>query len=254
MANVFIEETVLTDIGDAIRSKTGKTNKMLPSKMPDEIASITTGSANPSLQSKTISPSESVQTVSPDSGYDGLSSVTVNAISSMYVGSSITQKPATTYTPGTSDQTIESGVYLTGDQTIKGDANLIPANIKNGVPIFNVTGNYTPSSGGGGLIMKTGTVTNSVDIVTGLSSIKFLNFYKTSIGATGMISASYNADEGTARHVYCSSYSSYMSTCSTGNATGVVVNGGIFTWPYDSTSNMGMTSNAEYTWFAFGEE
>lgn len=51
-----------------------------------------------------------------------------------------TAKTAQTYTPGTTDQTIASGQYLTGDQTIKGDANLLAANIVSGVTIFGVTG------------------------------------------------------------------------------------------------------------------
>ena len=49
-------------------------------------------------------------------------------------------KGSKTYTPGTTDQKIVGGYYLTGTQTIKGDANLIPANIKKGVSIFGVAG------------------------------------------------------------------------------------------------------------------
>ena len=106
------------------------------------------GSTTPTLQSKSISPSESSQTVTPDSGYDGLSQVTVSAISNTYVGSGITKKAAATYTPTTSDQTIASGQYLNGAQTIKGDSNLTASNIKSGVSIFGVSGSYTASSSG----------------------------------------------------------------------------------------------------------
>lgn len=43
MAKVFIEETTLTAIGDAIRGKTGKTELIDPAKMSTEIASIEAG-------------------------------------------------------------------------------------------------------------------------------------------------------------------------------------------------------------------
>ena len=56
------------------------------------------------------------------------------------VTGTIASKGAQTYTPGTSDQTIANGQYLIGDQTIKGDANLVAGNIKQGVSIFGVTG------------------------------------------------------------------------------------------------------------------
>lgn len=52
----------------------------------------------------------------------------------------LTTQGAQTITPGTSNKTIASGRYLTGTQTIKGDANLVAANIKKGVSIFGVAG------------------------------------------------------------------------------------------------------------------
>lgn len=113
---------------------------------------VTGGASGAVLQSKTVSPSESAQTVKADNGYDGLSQVTVNAVSKTYVGSGVTKKSAATYTPSTSNQTIAASQYLSGAQTIKGDANLVAGNIKSGVSIFGVTGTYAGggSSGGSG--------------------------------------------------------------------------------------------------------
>lgn len=113
---------------------------------------VTGGASGAVLQSKTVSPSESAQKIKADNGYDGLSQVTVNAVSRTYVGSGVTKKSAATYTPGTSDQNIASGQYLNGTKTIKGDNNLTAGNIRNGVKIFNVTGTYAGggSSGGSG--------------------------------------------------------------------------------------------------------
>lgn len=56
------------------------------------------------------------------------------------VTGTIASKGAQTYTPGTSNQTIANGQYLLGDQTIKGDANLVAENIKQGVSIFGIMG------------------------------------------------------------------------------------------------------------------
>ena len=133
--------------------------------------------ANPVLQTKSVSPATSEQTITPDSGYDGLSSVIVEAMpsgalstptvsssglvtaqvgTSGYISSGtkktlqLTTKGAATITPGTSDQTIASGTYLTGAQTFKGDANLVAGNIKSGVSIFGVAGSFEGSGGSGG--------------------------------------------------------------------------------------------------------
>ena len=44
--------------------------------------------------------------------------------------------------PNTNDQIIKAETYISGDQTIKGDENLTPDNIRSGVTIFEVTGTY----------------------------------------------------------------------------------------------------------------
>ena len=134
MANTYTSlGGLFTAIANAIRAKKGTTDTIVADNFPSEIESI---ASQPSLQSKTVSPSTAAQTITPDSGYDGLSQVVVNAISPT--------KGAQTYTPTTTNQTISSGRWLTGAQTIKGDANLIASNIKSGVSIFGVSGAFPP--------------------------------------------------------------------------------------------------------------
>lgn len=55
----------------------------------------------------------------------------------------LTTKGTATITPGTSNQTIATGTYITGTQTILGDADLQPQNIKSGINIFGVAGSLT---------------------------------------------------------------------------------------------------------------
>ena len=125
------------------------------------------GGTTPTLQSKTVSPSTSQQIITPDSGYDGLSQITVEAMPSgslstptisssglitAQVGTSgylasgtsatkqLTTQAAKTVTPTASEQTVvNSGVYTTGAVKVAA----VPSETKT----ITANGTYTPSSG-----------------------------------------------------------------------------------------------------------
>ena len=97
--------------------------------------------SNPTIDSSTglVSVSGSASgTVSASKGYSkGL----IQSISVPVSGSlQLTTQAAQTITPGTSNKTIAANRWLTGAQTIKGDSNLIAANIASGKSIFGVSG------------------------------------------------------------------------------------------------------------------
>ena len=122
-------------------------------------ATLSTGTNTLTL-SKTVSNTPQVSAGYVSSGTAGNSSVSLTA--------SVTTKAAATITPGTSNQTIASGTYLTGAQTISGDANLIAGNIKSGVSIFGVSGTYS----GGGTSKNAQTVQQSSTRITSTTLTK----------------------------------------------------------------------------------
>lgn len=102
-----------------------------PASISGTSATVSTGTNTVTL-SKTVSVTPTVTAGYVGSGTAGNSSVSLTA--------SVTTKGATTYTPGTTNQTIASGTYLTGTQTISGDSNLVASKIVAPYSIFGVQG------------------------------------------------------------------------------------------------------------------
>lgn len=169
------------------------------------------------------------------------------------VTGSIQSQAAQTITPSTTDQKISSGKYLSGTQTIKGDANLLAENIKKDISIFGVTGTYESSDSSGGKNVAQGTITgagtNAVTIDTGLNSFTTLLVVKDSFvsATTGIGILVVNGIGGTCRGFGVGT-GSYIKSPSI-SVGAVTVNGGTVTYT-PSNEAQGLISNNAYTWYA----
>lgn len=178
-------EIIITDskyyksIARAIRAKKGTDTKYKPSEMDAAIRSISTGSTGTILPTLTTPASasnvlsgkqfidqsgnavtgtmSSVSAATPSISVSTSGLITASSTQSAgYVAAGtksatkqLTTQAGKTITPSTSSQTaVASGRYTTGAVTVAGDVNLVRENIKSGVSIFGVTGNYSGSGGG----------------------------------------------------------------------------------------------------------
>jgi hypothetical protein len=117
-----------------------------------------------------------------------LAGYTFSNDSDIGLSGSIPSKAAATITPGTADQTIAAGQYLSGIQTIVGDSNLVAANIKSGVSLFGVAGSFAG-------INTSDATAGSADILSGKTA--YVNGTKitgniTSKGAANYVPTTYS--------------------------------------------------------------
>lgn len=129
-----ISSSGTTDVTNYASASVAAGSATAPASISGTTATVSTGTNTLTL-TKTVSVTPSVTAGYVSSGTAGNSSVSLTA--------SVTTQGTRTITPTTSNQTIASGTYITGTQTISGDANLIASNIKSGTSIFGVSGSYS---------------------------------------------------------------------------------------------------------------
>lgn len=198
---------------------------------------VTVPSSAPTLETvEHVTPTESSQTITPHAGYDALSSVQIDPISSTYVGSGITRRSSTDLTASGDTVTVPAGYYETqSTKAVAAGSAGIPTATKGSVSNHAVT--VTPSvSNSDGYIsggVKTGTAVtvSASELVSGTKTISASG----TTDVTNYASASVAAGSATT-----------PATSVTANPSISVSSGGLITATASATKSVTPTVSAGY--------
>lgn len=134
---VYTNNQYYQDIAAAIRNKNGQSTLYKPSEMAPAINALVVSGGTINLQNKTVNPSTNQITISADSGYMGLGTVTVNAMPSGTAGTPTATKgtvsnnsilivPSVTNTTGYITGSTKTGtaVTVTASELVNGNKSI----------------------------------------------------------------------------------------------------------------------------------
>ena len=153
MSKVLCEKSDLVAIADSIRSKTGSTDGMKVAEIPQKIEAIETGSNINIQASKSITyTSNGTATITPDAGYDGLSSVDVTVDVSCGGGETAENVVITSFLPSYLNEYIQiCGIDKDGNKILL-NGYTTPVSVKKNTPLMiriseypytKISGQYT---------------------------------------------------------------------------------------------------------------
>lgn len=263
---------LFTAIADAIRAKTGGTAQITADSFPDAISAISAGTdtsdataaAADVKQGKTFYAGGEKKTGSmaeakltyifgpPTLDNYGLLTYGVNLTGGYTAGGAQTDThqldtfSGMTITPGATKKGVATaGKYVLDDIWVEGDANLVPANIKQGVSIFGVSGSFSGMDSG--TFTGDGSATMSVATsIAGPNKLVIVRESAPNYMYPGLMSLTYR--DGTQRTVYVSGSGSDVLTTKTNGLETWGASGGTLsaTLAYGKFAN-----NATYHWAAW---